>query len=47
MTLDELKLFGKWSFKDVEVRSPALKNVISLRPVYLPHSKGRHEHRKF
>jgi len=44
---DEIKLFGKWSFEGVEVRDPSLKRYISLRPVWLPHTGGRHEHRRF
>ena len=43
----EIKLFGKWSFKDVEVRDPGLKRYICLKPLVIPHSMGRHEHRRF
>ncbi len=43
----EIKLFGKWNFEGVIVRDPSLKKYISLRPVYLPHTGGRHEHRRF
>jgi len=48
-TLDgrEIKILGKWSVKDVVVRDPGLKAYINLRPVYLPHSEGRHEKRRF
>ncbi len=42
-----LKLFGRYSFKDVEVRDVSLKDYISLKPVLLPWSGGRHEKRKF
>ncbi len=45
--LDDIKLFGKWDFKGVEVTDPSLKKYISLRPVILPHTGGRHEHRRF
>ena len=45
--LEELKLFGKWSFKGIEVKDPGLKRYISLKPVIIPHSMGRHEHTKF
>jgi len=41
------KLFGKWSFEGVEIRDPSLKRYISLKPVWLPHTGGRHEHRRF
>jgi len=43
----EIKLFGKWSFKEVEVRDPGLKRYICLKPLVIPHSMGRHEHRRF
>ncbi|MEM2249378.1 MAG: 30S ribosomal protein S7 [Candidatus Bathyarchaeia archaeon] len=43
----EIKLFGKWSFKEVEVKDPGLKRYISLKPVVIPHSMGRHEHKRF
>ena len=43
----EIKLFGKWSFEGVEVKDPGLKRYVSLKPVYVPHSMGRHEHRRF
>jgi len=43
----EVKLFGKWDFKGVEVKDLGLKRYISLSPIYVPHSMGRHEHRRF
>jgi len=43
----EIKLFNKWSFQGIEVRDPSLKKYISLRPVFVPHTGGRHEHRRF
>ena len=47
-TIDEgIKLFGEWGFEDIEVRDIGLKRYINLDPVYLPHSGGRHEARKF
>jgi small subunit ribosomal protein S7 len=42
----DIKLFGKWDF-DVEVEDPGLKRYICLEPRFLPHSGGRHEHKKF
>ncbi len=41
------RLFGKWSFEGIEIRDPSLKRYISLKPVWLPHTGGRHEHRRF
>ncbi|MBS7647903.1 30S ribosomal protein S7 [Candidatus Bathyarchaeota archaeon] len=43
----EIKLFGKWNFKEVEVKDPGLKRYISLKPLVIPHSMGRHEHKRF
>ncbi len=44
---EEIQLFGKWSFDGIEVKDPGLRRYISLKPVYIPHSMGRHEHRRF
>lgn len=43
----ETKLFGKWSFKGVETKDLGLIRYISLKPVVVPHSMGRHEHKRF
>ncbi len=43
----EIKLFGKWSFKDVKVQDVGLGRYVSLKPVVVPHSMGRHEHKRF
>jgi len=45
--IEEAKLFGKWSFSGIEVKDIGLKRYVSLRPVYSPHSMGRHEHGRF
>jgi len=42
-----IKLFGEWSFDNIEVRDPGLKRYLKIAPVYLPHSGGRHEAQKF
>ena len=44
---DAIRLFGKWSWVGVEIRDPSLKKYISLKPVWLPHTGGRHEKRRF
>ncbi|KPV63188.1 MAG: 30S ribosomal protein S7 [Candidatus Bathyarchaeota archaeon BA2] len=44
---EEIRLFEKWSFSGVEVKDPGLKRYISLKPVYVPHTLGRHEHKRF
>lgn len=43
----EVKLFGRWGYENIVVRDPSLKKYISLRPVYVPHTSGRHEHQRF
>ncbi len=43
----KIKLFEKWSFEEVEVKDRGLQRYIFLRPVYVPHSMGRHEHSRF
>jgi small subunit ribosomal protein S7 len=45
--LEEVQLWGKWGFKGIEVKDQGLKRYISLQPIYLPHSMGRHEHGRF
>ena len=42
-----IKLFGEWSFQGIDVRDIGLQRYLNLDPVYLPHSGGRHEARKF
>jgi len=41
------KLFGEWSFEEVKVRDLGLQRYLNLNPIYLPHSGGRHESRRF
>ncbi len=43
----DIKLFGKWSFKDAKVQDLGLGRYMSLKPVVIPHSMGRHEHKRF
>ncbi len=43
----DILLFGKWKIEDIEVQDPGLKNYINLKPCYVPHSGGRHEHQRF
>lgn len=44
---EDVKLFGKWSFSDVEVLDPGLKRYVGLGPTFLPRSGGRHQHQPF
>ncbi|MGD0160488.1 MAG: 30S ribosomal protein S7 [Candidatus Bathyarchaeia archaeon] len=43
----EVKLFGEWSFKGIAVKDLGLQRYVSLKPVVIPHSMGRHEHKRF
>jgi small subunit ribosomal protein S7 len=44
---DTIRLFGEWEFEGIEVRNISLKRYLNIDPIYLPHSGGRHEARKF
>jgi small subunit ribosomal protein S7 len=43
----DVKLFEKWSFKDVQVKDLGLQRYVSVKPMAVPHSMGRHEHKRF
>jgi small subunit ribosomal protein S7 len=43
----EIKLFNRWSFEGVEVHDISLQNYINLEPVIIPHSGGKHQHKRF
>jgi len=43
----DIKLFNKWSFENIEVKDWTLESYINLRPVIIPHTAGRHEHKRF
>jgi len=43
----EIKLFQKWSFKDIAVIDIGLQRYLNLTPMVAPHSMGRHEHQRF
>jgi small subunit ribosomal protein S7 len=45
--VQEINLFGKWSFEGIQVQDPGLQQYISVKPIHVPHSMGRHEHGKF
>jgi small subunit ribosomal protein S7 len=45
--MSESKVFGKWTTDDVEIHDIGLKGYINLTPKYVPHTGGRHEHRRF
>lgn len=45
--VSRVKLFGKWSYEDIQVNDIGLQRYISLKPLDVPHSMGRHEHKRF
>jgi len=45
--MQDINLFGKWSFENIQIRDPGLAKYVSLSPVFIPHSMGRHEHHRF
>jgi small subunit ribosomal protein S7 len=42
-----LLLWGRWDLSGVRVENEGLQNVISVKPILVPNSGGRHEHKKF
>ncbi|MCX8194607.1 MAG: 30S ribosomal protein S7 [Candidatus Micrarchaeota archaeon] len=47
MSSHSVKLFGKYDLSEVKVSDPSFSNYISLSPVILPHSHGRHAKKQF
>ncbi len=45
--LEDIKYFGKWSVEDLEVKDLGLQRYINVIPKIIPHSHGRHEHKRF
>ena len=48
--VNSVKLFGKWSFDDVDVRDISLTDYIACNgahAVYLPHTAGRYQKKRF
>jgi small subunit ribosomal protein S7 len=43
----DIKLFNKWSYKDLVVTDIGLQAYICLKPVITPHTGGRYEHQRF
>ena len=48
-TAVEIKLFGKWSYDEVEVTDVALKDYLTVttKKIFLPHSAGRFNVKRF
>ncbi|MFX1285450.1 MAG: 30S ribosomal protein S7 [Promethearchaeota archaeon] len=43
----EMKIFGLWDCKEIEVKDISLIRYINLTERLVPHSAGRHEHKRF
>jgi SSU ribosomal protein S7P len=41
--LDDLLLFDKWRLDEIVINDPSIKNYVSLKPVIVPHTCGRHK----
>ena len=50
VSASEVKLFGKWTFDDIEVRDISLEDYIAVKGKYatfLPHTAGRYQKKRF
>ena len=47
VTSEEMRTFGLWDCKEVEVKDISLVRYINLTERFVPHSAGRHEHKRF
>ena len=43
----EIKLFNRWSFKNIEIKDPGIKPYINLDPIVIPKTFGRNTQQKF
>ncbi|MCD5425101.1 MAG: 30S ribosomal protein S7 [Methanosarcinaceae archaeon] len=41
------KIFNKWAVSEIEVKDLGMKRYISLKPVIIPHSGGKHAKQQF
>jgi small subunit ribosomal protein S7 len=41
------KLFGKWDPSEVEIKDLGIKRYVSLTPVIVPHTSGKHARQQF
>ena len=46
---NSVKLFNKWSYENIEVKDASLKDyiMVTAHPVYLPHTAGRYQVKRF
>lgn len=42
-----IKLFNRWSFDNLVVDDIGLVDYVNLTPIIVPHSGGKHEHKRF
>ena len=44
-----IKLFNKWTYDEVEVKDISLQDyvMVKMHPVYLPHTAGRYQIKRF
>lgn len=45
--MEEMKLFNKWSFSEVEITTEGMKRYIDLTPMVIPHTGGRTSQKQF
>ncbi|MFW9930130.1 MAG: 30S ribosomal protein S7 [Candidatus Thorarchaeota archaeon] len=45
--IKNILLFNKWDCSNIEIKDEGLSRYISFHPSLLPHSGGRHEHKRF
>jgi small subunit ribosomal protein S7 len=43
----KILLFNKWDCSNIEIKDDGLSRYITFHPSLLPHSGGRHEHKRF
>ena len=50
MSANEVKLYGKWSFEDIEVSDISLQDYIAVKPkfaTFTSHTGGRYQTKRF
>ncbi len=45
--MTEIKLFGIYSYDGITINDPSINQVLSLKPVLIPHSYARHANKQF
>merc|ERR1719421_2046482 len=50
MAAADTRLFGKWSYEDIEVKDISLEDYVAVKPkyaVFVPHTAGRYQAKRF